>query len=159
MSASPNPAEDREAIRLLTSRSVRFLNAGRFSDFIDLFAPDGRYVLEADSAEIGKTMTWLDLSRDELNALLEESPQHVHDLAARKHMVTVEELDFTADRDAASTLSSFSVFRTDIDGRTEVYAVGSYEDSLVRIDDEWRIAHRRVRVQTRMFRTPTPTPL
>ena len=159
MSSSPDPAEDREAIRLLTSRSVRLLNAGRFAEFIDLFAPGGRYVLEADSAEIGKTMIWLDLSRDELNALLEESPQHVHDLAARKHMVAVEEFDFAEDRDTASTLSSFSVFRTDIDGRTDVYAVGSYEDSLVRIDDDWRIAHRRARVQTRMFRTPTPTPL
>ena len=151
--------EDREGIRTLTSRSARFLNEGRFADFIALFAEDGRYLLEAESAEIGKRMTWLDLSSVELDALLEESPQHVHDLAGRKHMVTVEEIDFSDGGDRADVLSGFAVFRTDIDGRTEVYAVGNYADTLRRTGDGWRIATRRVIVETRMFRTPTPTPL
>lgn len=159
MSADAGRLQDREDIRTLISRSVRSLNEGRFADFIALFADGGHYVLEADSAEIGKTMIWLDLDRNELDALLEESPQHVHDLAARKHMVTVEEVDFAVDGTAVEALSSFSVFRTNIDGRTEVYAVGNYEDQLVGGEDGWRIARRRVRVQTRMFRTPTPTPL
>jgi 3-phenylpropionate/cinnamic acid dioxygenase small subunit len=152
-------AEDREEIRTLVSRSARFLNVGQFADFIALFAEDGHYTLEADSAEIGKRMIWLDLSRAELDALLAESPQHVHDLAGRKHLVTVQEIDFRDDGQTAQTLSGFAVFRTDIDGRTEVYAVGSYEDALSRTMDGWKIAHRRVVVETRMFRTPTPTPL
>ncbi|MGB0630840.1 MAG: nuclear transport factor 2 family protein [Alphaproteobacteria bacterium] len=159
MTAEPGRLQDREDIRTLVSRSVRSLNEGRFADFIALFAADGRYVLQADSAEIGQTMTWLDLDRDELGALLDESPQHVHDLAARKHMVAVDEFDFADDGASVEALSGFAVFRTDIDGRTEVYAVGNYEDRLVRDGNDWRIAQRLVRVQTRMFRTPTPTPL
>lgn len=159
MNTAAGLAEDREEIRTLISRSARFLNEGRFADFVALFADDGRYALEADSAEIGKRMTWLDLSRAELAALLEESPQHVHDLAGRKHMVTVQEIAFTEDANQAETLSGFAVFRTDIDGRTEVYAVGNYEDVLHRATDGWRIASRCVVVETRMFRTPTPTPL
>lgn len=159
MTAAASRAEDREEIRTLVSRSARFLNEGRFSDFIALFAEDGRYTLEADSAEIGKRMIWLDLSRAELDALLAESPQHIHDLAGRKHLVTVQEIDFSDDGRSAETLSGFAVFRTDIDGRTEVYAVGGYEDVLSRTMDGWQITHRRVVVETRMFRTPTPTPL
>ena len=157
MTADANRLQDREDVRLLISRSVRFLDETRFADFMALFAPDGRYLMQADSPEIGQSMTWLDLDRDELAALLEESPQHVHDLAARKHMVSVEEIDFSAD--VAEVLSSFSVFRTDIDGRTEVYAVGRYEDELIRTGEGWLIGKRQVTVQTRMFRTPTPTPL
>lgn len=157
MTSGADRLQDREDIRVLISRSVRFLDEARFADFIGLFAPEGRYALQADSPEIGQSMTWLDLDRGELEALLEESPQHVHDLADRKHMVTVEEIDFTAD--AAEVLSNFSVFRTDIDGRTDVYAVGRYEDELARAGEAWHIVNRRVMVQTRMFRTPTPTPL
>lgn len=152
-------AEDREEIRTLISRSARFLNEGRFTHYIGLFADDGRYTLEADSAEIGKRMIWLDLSRAELDALLEESPQHVHDLAGRKHLITVQEIEFSDDGARAEILSGFAVFRTDIDGRTEVYAVGNYEDVLSRSEAGWHIAARRVVVETRMFRTPTPTPL
>ena len=69
------------------------------------------------------------------------------------------EIDFSDGGDRADVLSGFAVFRTDIDGRTEVYAVGNYADTLRRTDDGWRIATRRVIVETRMFRTPTPTPL
>lgn len=152
-------SEDREDIRTLISRSARFLNEGRFAEYISLYAQDGGYTLSADSAEIGKRMIWLDLSRSALDALLEESPQHVHDLAGRKHLVTVQEIDFSSDGGRAETLSAFAVFRTDIDGRTEVYAVGNYEDVLERSGEGWRIESRRVLVETRMFRTPTPTPL
>lgn len=159
MTMGAGKPDDREAIRTLIGRAARFLDDGRFADFIGLFSDDGHYVLEADSDEIGRRMTWLDMPRDELAALLEESPQHVHDLASRKHMVSVEEIRFSDDGAEAQTLSGFSVFRTDIDGRSEVYAVGDYKDTLHRNGDDWRITTRRVVVQTRMFRTPTPTPL
>ena len=72
--------------------------------------------MQADIAEIGQTMTMLDLDGEELNALLEESPQQVYDLAARKQLVRVEEIGFAADRQTSDVLPSFSVFRTDIDG-------------------------------------------
>ena len=150
-------AENIEAIRRLVAQSARRLDSGLFSDYVDLFTDDGTYVLQADSTEIGSTMIWLDLSLDELSALVEESPQHVHDLAGRTHMVTVD--DVQIDGETATGRSTFAVFRTDQSGRSEVYAVGYYDDQLRRQSDGWRIAARRVRSQTRMFRTPTPMPL
>ena len=115
--------------------------------------------MAARSNEIGQEMNWLDLSRDELLALLEESPQHVHDLAERMHLVSVNEILIERLENAAEVNSSFSVFRTDTAGMTQVYAVGRYYDSLVNLENDWRIKERIVKVQTRMFRTPTPTPL
>jgi 3-phenylpropionate/cinnamic acid dioxygenase small subunit len=158
VSKTTSVADDREAIRTLINRSGRHLDNQAYDDFISLFAPDGRYRLEADSQEIGQRMTWLALSRDELAALLAESPQHVHDLAARNHLVTVDEINFSGE--TAQAFSSFAVFRTDQDGLSEVYAVGEYQDALTRDQgDDWLIADRLTLVRTRMFRTPTPMPL
>jgi 3-phenylpropionate/cinnamic acid dioxygenase small subunit len=150
-------ANDRAQIQTLIARSARRLDAKDYAGYIALFAAGACYVLEADSAEIGRRMTWLELDRDELDALLEESPQHVHDLAARTHMVAVDDIVFS--EDAATAASTFSVFRTDQAGVTEIYAVGHYDDRLVRAGADWLIQSRRVNVQTRMFRTPTPMPL
>ena len=159
VSDATHPAEHREAIRTLISRSARLMDAKQYDDYIALYAEDGAYALQADSDEIGQRMTWLEMERDELAALLEESPQHVHDMAARTHMVSVDEIALDGGGGVAEARSTFAVFRTDAAGVTQVYAVGRYDDRLVRNGADWRIAERRVQVQTRMFRTPTPTPL
>ena len=62
--------EDRETIRTLISSSAKFLDEGNYAQFTELFVKNGRYLLVARSDEIGRDMTWLDLSRDELVALL-----------------------------------------------------------------------------------------
>lgn len=151
-------AAEHESIRALLARSGRLLDAGDYPGFIELFQADATYTLEADGPEIGKTMRWLDLSRDELARLLAEEPQHVHDLAERTHMVATDAIDVATD-DTATAVSTFAVFRTSGMGVTSVYAVGSYDDRLSRTGRGWLIASRRVMVKTRMFQTPTPLPL
>ena len=151
--------EDRETIRNLISSSTKFLDEGNYAQFTDLFMENGRYLLVARSDEIGRDMTWLDMSRVELMDLLEESHQHVHDLAKRMHIVSVDQILFGELDNSAQVQSSFAVFRTDTTGNTEVYAVGRYCDNLERNGEDWRIKKRCVNVETRIFRTPTPTPL
>lgn len=149
----------KEAIRETLLCSVRFLDLRLYSRFIDMFAEKGRYILSAKSDEIGQIMTWLDVSKDELAELLEEAPKHIHDLAERTHLLSIGELKLNKDNTSASAESTFSVFRTDKDGSTQVYAVGHYHDSLIMYKGAWIIKERHVMVQTRMFTTPTPTPL
>lgn len=151
--------EERETIRTLIINSAKFLDEGTYAQFTELFVENGRYLLKAKSDEIGQDMTWLDLSREELVALLEESHQHVHDLAERMHIVSVDDIVFNGLDNSARVQSSFALFRTDAVGITNVYAVGRYHDSLERKGTNWRIKERCVMVQTRIFRTPTPTPL
>ena len=144
---------------MFISLSAKLLDDKRYAEFIELFAEDGAYVMEAESNEIGQRMIWLETSRDELATLLEEAPQHVHDLAERTHLVSVDNITLNRTADPAEVQSTFAVFRTDTTGNTQIYAVGRYNDKLIRHDRDWRIQERRVHLQTRMFRTPTPTPL
>ena len=155
----PHLIQDRESIRTFISLSAKLLDDKRYTDFVELFVEAGTYVMEAESDEIGQRMTWLEISRDELASLLEESSQHVHDLATRTHLVSVDNINFITVADPAEVLSTFAVFRTDTTGSTQIYAVGRYNDKLVRHGKDWRIRERRVQLQTRMFRTPTPMPL
>ena len=150
-------AEEREAIRDLIARSGRLLDIEAFGEYVDLFASDGLYEMKAYSPEIGRDMTWLSADRDELADLLQELAEHVRDPSARAHIVSVDQIDL--DGENASAASTFVVFRTDPRGETTLYAVGRYDDALVRQDGAWRLRRRTVTPQTRLFTTPTPTPL
>lgn len=149
--------EQREHIRARVALSVRLLDACAFDDFVALFAPDAEYAIEVATPEIKRDSTWLRADRTELARLLSESPQHIHDLAARFHLVTVDKIDI--ERETASSLSRFVVVRTDLQGRSNVYAVGTYEDEWIAREEGWMIARRIVKLQTRMMEAPTPMPL
>ena len=146
-----------DRIRALVSRAARLLDAGQYDEFVAAFADDGRYCIEAASAELGKQMTWMDLDRSELAALFKEYPDHVHDKATRLHLVTTPEVEVADDEGQA--LSTFAVFRTDLHGASALYAVGHYEDAFVLQGQAWKLKKRTVRLQTRQFTVPTPLPL
>ena len=149
--------EANEHIRALISRSGRLLDNGRYDEFVDLFAVDGSYSLEATGAEIGRAMTWLALDRAGLQQLFKEYPEHIRDLASRTHLVAPEYVE--ANGGTAKAVSAFAVFRTDLNGESALYAIGSYEDELVREGSDWKFRRRKVRLNTRRFATPTPLPL
>ncbi len=149
--------EQRERVRARVALSARLLDACAFEDFTALFAQGAEYAIEVTTPEIKRNSTWLRADRAELARLLSESSQHIHDLAARFHLVSVEEIDI--ERDTASSLSRFIVLRTDLQGRSNVYAVGAYEDEWIAGEEGWLIARRTVRLQTRMMEAPTPMPL
>lgn len=123
----------------IISLSAKLLDDKRYAEFIELLVEDGAYVLEAESDEIGHRMIWLETSRDELATLLEEAPQHVHDLAARTHLVSVDNITLNRAADSAEVQSTFAVFRTDTTGNTQIYAVGRYNDKLICHGGDWRI--------------------
>lgn len=149
--------EANERIRALIGRSGRLLDSGRYDEFVDLFAADGSYSLEATSAEIGKAMTWLALDRAGLQELFREYPEHIRDSASRMHLVAPDHVE--ANGGTANAVSAFAVFRTDLNGESTLYAIGSYEDELVLEGNKWKFRRRRVRLDTRRFVTPTPLPL
>ena len=58
-----------DRIRTLVSRAARLLDAGDYDEFVALFTADGRYRIDAVSAELGKPMPWMDVDRPELAAM------------------------------------------------------------------------------------------
>ena len=99
----------------------------------------------------------MSVKRAELLRLLKESAEHVHDLADRTHQITVDQISL--EKGEALARSTFSVFRTDMKGQSDLFAVGHYEDRLVKNGNTWLIDSRTVRLHTRMFTVPTPLPL
>ena len=149
--------EQRERIRARVAGSARSLDACDFDGYIAHFAEGAEYAMEVATPEIKRDSTWLRADRAELARLLSESSQHIHDLAARFHLVTVDEIDI--ERETASSVSRFIVVRTDLQGRSNVYAVGTYDDEWIAGEGGWMITRRTVRLQTRMMEAPTPMPL
>src|SRR5690606_16097189 len=80
-------AEAREAVRGAVHRSGRWLDDGRWDDYVGLFAEDGEYRLEAKAPELAGPMTWMALGRDELARLLEAAPSHEWQLGERTHLI------------------------------------------------------------------------
>ena len=150
-------ASESDHIRALVSRAARLLDAGGYDQFLELFTEDGRYRIDAASAELGKQMTWMDLDRSELAALFKEYPEHVVDKATRLHLVTTDEIEIAGN--SATALSTFAVCRTDLRGASALYAVGRYDDVFVRQGQTWKLRSRKVRLETRQFTVPTPLPL
>lgn len=147
---------EKEAIREVLQQAGSLLDSEAFPDWIDLFVPDALYEVRAYSAEIGIEMEWMKLNKEELQALLEQVSEHVRDLSQRLHLVspvTVEVQDIEA-----GAVSSFAIFRTTPDGATQCYAVGQYEDTLVKREGMWRFRQRTVKLHTRVLEAATHVP-
>lgn len=149
-------AEDREAIRDLLQHAAWLLDSEAWKDWVDLFAEDGRYEVRAYSTEVATEMLWFDLTTGELGAWMEELPTHVRDMAQRLHIVSP--ISIVVNGQEASALSAFALFRTTPDGESRFYAVGRYEDTLLKREGRWRFARRTVRLQTRLLEVGTHIP-
>lgn len=147
----------REAIRTLVARSGRMLDRGDFSGYVELYAADGTYTMEAFSHEIGRNTVWMQANPSELVTLFKEAPMHIRDKARRTHLVTTDEIE--VDGAAAKAVSTFAVFRTTLTGETTVYALGSYDDEIALDGGQWKLKSRRVTLTTRSLSVPTPEPL
>jgi p-cumate 2,3-dioxygenase subunit beta len=137
---------EREAIRDLIQRSGALIDDERFEEWLALFTPDGRYELSTASPELRGRSPWLSIDRPGLAAYLGEMDQRVRYRDRRRHLIATVRIEIKGDE--ATVESHLAVFRTCPAGRTQCEASGRYTDSLVRQDDGWRIAWRRVELDT-----------
>ena len=125
--------EAREQIRDTIARYAHCVDGGRFDDLVALFTPDGVLEVEGEPAHRG---------RDAIRAFVTGTGR---DLAAgtgapriRHHVSNV--LIETESPDRARARCYFLAVT---DRGADHW--GRYSDDLVRTDDGWRFAHRRVR--------------
>lgn len=148
---------EKEAVRDLLQATARLLDREELGEWGELFAPESEYELAAYSPEIRAAMSWWKTDRAALLQMLREVPDHVRDPAKRLHLVTPVSIEVSGDQ--ATAISHFAVFRTTEEGASHVYAVGRYEDTLVKHGGRWLYAKHRVVVETRMLETFTHLPL
>jgi|GEM_PF-3128808 len=141
--------------RLLASG--RYLDQGDFEAYLSLFDDDGEYLIVADVPEIAGHATWMDLTKAELQGLLESASRHMWNSGVRTHHIAAP--CFTRTDNAIETVAAVSVFRTCSKGSTTVYAVGQYHDWWVLQGEAWLLKRRRLQLATRDLTPPSALPL
>jgi 3-phenylpropionate/cinnamic acid dioxygenase small subunit len=149
--------QERDKLNRLIHLSGRLLDDEDFASYTALFAEDGEYRLVAKAPEVAQPMTWILLNRQELGDLLASAPKQVWNTGQRSHLITVEEVD--VEGDSANSWAAFSVFRTDNEGFTKLYAVGRYEDRWQKSNADWLLRKRITRLHTRVLTPPSAIPV
>jgi 3-phenylpropionate/cinnamic acid dioxygenase small subunit len=149
--------QEQEKLSRLIHLSGRLLDEEDFDHYAALFAEDGEYRLETKAPQVAQPMTWVWLNRQELGDLLASAPKHVWNTGQRSHLISVEEVN--VDGDSAHSWAAFSVFRTDDEGVTQLYAVGRYEDRWQKAQDDWRLLKRVTRLRTRVLAPSSAIPV
>jgi hypothetical protein len=120
---------DELGIRRTLASYCHHVDDGRITDLVDLFAPDGCFVLDA------KPIT----GRAELLRFFDERQGRAEQRGRHLTLNTV-----VAVTGATARARSDFFFLKYVDGRLTPVRAGRYEDELVRIDGTWRFARRRV---------------
>lgn len=121
-------AEDRGAILDLSARYNHTFDSGDFDDWVECFAEDGVY----EAPDVDRRLEGREALRKFVAGV--SFPVPIRTLSTT-HVVD-------ADGDGATMVSFFSVLR--IDDPPQTVAAGRYEDRLIKIAAEWKLARRRV---------------
>jgi methanesulfonate monooxygenase subunit beta len=143
-------SEQRQAIEELVYRSCLALDAKDYKAFLALCDEDFRYTISTYSPEIRREMVWLDHDRKGMETLFTNLPRHNSDHSPLTRHATVYTVDMNGS--AADVVSALQVFRTQLDGgATELFAVGRFHDTITMQGNSPKLAHRIVRLETRLL--------
>jgi len=120
---------DEPGIRRTLASYCHHVDDGRFTELVDLFVPEGCFVVDATPIT----------GRAELLRFFEERQGRGEQRGRYLTLNTV--VDVTG---AVARARSDFLFLKYVDGQLAVVRAGRYEDELVRIDGTWRFARRRV---------------
>ena len=146
-----------EKIKQLIYSACLFQDDLQWEAWLDLCDPDFEYAIRAYSPEIQADMTYLGGNRNHLQKLTEMLPKHNSDLSPLKRHSVVYRVDVAADGKSAATVTSFTVFRTQLDGinshvdagESRLFLVGRYNDKFKINGSEIKFTEREVRLDTR----------
>ena len=140
---------DNEAIRTLIAKSCLTLDDGDFSAHLALCVQDYTYRIKVWSPELRKDMIWLEHDRDGLAGLFETLPEHLQRSGRLSRHVSTAAIEADSRTGAYIVVSNLIVHHTDLDGRTQVLAVGRYNDTVVQVDGAVMLSTREVVLETR----------
>jgi 3-phenylpropionate/cinnamic acid dioxygenase small subunit len=138
-------ARREQAIELLFEYVAR-LDADRLEDWLDLFAEDASYqVVPRENVEQGLPASVIlctnkNMLRDRIVSLREANEYNLH---YGRHLVSAPRVsDLGADR--LRLRATYSVFQTDLEGNSKLFAVGEYDDEIAFVDDQPLFAKKYV---------------
>lgn len=136
-----------DTMRQLIGQGCLALDDADFDGFLALCTEDIGYRIEVWSPELRQNMIWLEHDKEGLRALFDALPEHLTRpgrLARHATVMTVNENETGFD-----CVSTLAVYHTDVDGRSQVLAIGRYRDRIVKRDSTLLLADRTVVLETR----------
>lgn len=156
MSETRNGEADRWAVLEVLDASTRHLDRQEFQPWLEVFDENATYLIVCNDGVTEGGTVILDTDRAGLAARLRllEEPFRVRERIAQSHLVTWGPVRLSGANEAQIE-SRFALFETrNIDGVSKLSYVGRYEDRVTKgEDDRWRLANRRVVLDTFNFRS------
>jgi 3-phenylpropionate/cinnamic acid dioxygenase small subunit len=152
-----------QAAQQLIYESCLLLNAEQWDDYLKLCDSSlFRYRITNYSPEMRKEQCWMDRDYASLKHLIDLLPKHNSDRSQLTRHAVVYKVGYDEKQGNASMVSavtSVTLYRTQLDGihshfesgRTSLYAVGSYLDSISLEGPEPKLVNRTVRLDTRQL--------
>ena len=133
----------RESVIQYQVRLAALLDEQKYDEFVAEFTEDGSYrLIPRENHDRGLPTCIIDDTRDRLiyrSQLI--SRQWHHGQFRETRMLTNFDVGFPA-ADTAQAKANFAVYHTDAEGESRLHMVGRLEDSLVMLDNRWRIRRR-----------------
>ncbi|MCZ6527044.1 MAG: nuclear transport factor 2 family protein [Gammaproteobacteria bacterium] len=143
----------------LLHHCARYLDDHKYNAFLQLFADEGEYSISCIAPELPEKMIWMQRTRHELGERIKAMDEHEWEIARidQTRIISVDTMSVA--ENSASTSTSFSLYHTDQDGRSKLFAVGRYEDQWECSVDSWLLTKREVALKTRLLDMLSPLPI
>lgn len=141
---------NRAEVEELVYQTCMLMDENKYNDFLGLCDEGFEYMLTAFSHEIKKDMIFLDHSRKELKELFDLLPRHNTDRNPLTRNAVVYKVEYDDARKEANVISTLQVYRTTQDGgRTGLFAIGKYHDTVSLKGAKPTLVKRHVKLDTR----------
>jgi methanesulfonate monooxygenase subunit beta len=160
--------ETRQQAEELIYDACMALNAEDWAAFLGLCEPQGfRYRITNYSPEILRMQCWMDRDFKGLKSIIDLLPRHNTDHSPLTRHATVYKVVMDAANGELRVRTQLAIYRTELDGanshfdsgRTQLWAIGRYEDR-IRVGPEGaRLLERTVVLDTRQIGTGSHLPL
>ena len=153
---------DRERLFDLFAEYGARLDAGRYDEWVDLFANACSYqVLPRENADAGLPVALIFCDtratlEDRIRALQEANKFNIH---TDRHLIGLPRVVENNSDGGARVEAPFAVFQTDQEGATTLFATGLYRDRLVTEAGRLKIADKLVLLDTFAVPSLLATPL
>lgn len=129
--------------------NLRALDDGEYSAWLSYFADDAEYRVSGYSSVLRHEQTFWCASKQELAAIIDLLPRQVVDPSRQLHIVGLAGI--TEKGPWTQVRAPFALYKTDPQGASRLFAVGTYDDSWAYAPHEggrWACVARHVRLDT-----------
>lgn len=128
--------------------SCELLDAENFEAWLNLCAEEFKYQIRTYSDELGKEMIWMNQDKAGMAHLFKNVKNHERYTGRLRRQVTMARVR-SADAQSVTVSSAVAVYHTEINGVTQLYAIGTYKDRVRQAQGGLQLVGREVVLETR----------